>query len=219
VQWYDRGEFTPYTDDELIDLIADCKVATPEYVRLNRIIRDIPKDHIVAGSTVSNLREVVKRRLSDEGRACRCIRCREVRGEAAHVIDTINSIEYETRGGRELFLSFDTDTGQLMGFLRLSFPTAEATCLTDIDELRGAAIIREVHVYGPVMELGRSGGDKAQHSGLGTKLLDAAADRALAAGYDRLAVISAIGTRRYYLKRGFERGELYLIKSLKERAS
>ena len=58
VRWYDRGEFRPYTDDELIDLIAECKVRTPEYARLNRIIRDIPKDHIVAGSTVSNLREV-----------------------------------------------------------------------------------------------------------------------------------------------------------------
>ena len=69
----------------------------------------------------------------------------------------INSIEYETRGGREVFLSVDTDTGKLAGFLRLSLPTDEATALTGIDELRGAAIIREVHVYGPVVELGRSG--------------------------------------------------------------
>ncbi|HTP08181.1 MAG TPA: tRNA uridine(34) 5-carboxymethylaminomethyl modification radical SAM/GNAT enzyme Elp3, partial [Anaerolineae bacterium] len=188
VQWYDRGEFTPYTDDELIELIADCKVATPEYVRLNRIIRDIPKDHIVAGSTASNLREVVKRKLSDEGRVCRCIRCREVRGETANVIEAINSIEYETRGGREIFMSSDTDTGKLAAFLRLSLPTDEATRLTGIDELRGAAIIREVHVYGPVVELGRSGGDKAQHSGLGIKLLRTAEERAREAGYDRLAV-------------------------------
>jgi elongator complex protein 3 len=216
VQWYDRGEFTPYTDEELIDLIAECKVATPEYVRLNRIIRDIPKDHIVAGSTASNLREVVKRKLAADGRACRCIRCREVRGEAANAVETIHAIEYETRGGREIFLSVDTDTGKLAGFLRLSLPTAEAAALTGIDELLGAAIIREVHVYGPVVELGRSGGDKAQHSGLGTQLLRAAEDRARAAGYDRLAVISAIGTRRYYLKHGFGRGELYLIKSIND---
>jgi elongator complex protein 3 len=219
VQWYDRGEFTPYSDEDLIDLIAECKVMTPEYARLNRIIRDIPKDHIVAGSTASNLREVVKRQLAAEGRACRCIRCREVRGEAARVIDAINSIEYETRGGREVFSSVDTNTGKLAGFLRLSLPTDEATVLTGIDELRGAAIVREVHVYGPVMQLGRSGGEQAQHSGLGAKLLRAAEDRTKAAGYDRLAVISAIGTRRYYLKHGFERGELYLIKSLKGGAS
>jgi elongator complex protein 3 len=138
-----------------------------------------------------------------------------VRGEAANVIDKINAIEYETRGGREVFLSKNTDTGKLAGFLRLSFPTDEATRFTGIDALRRAAIIREVHVYGPVVQLGRSGGDKAQHSGLGTQLLRAAEDCARAAGTDRLAVISAIGTRRYYLKHGFERGELYQIKSLK----
>jgi elongator complex protein 3 len=216
VRWYDRGEFCPYTDDELVELIAECKVRTPEYVRLNRIIRDIPKDHIVAGSTVSNLREVIKRRLSDQGRACRCIRCREVRAEATNVLAGINAIEYETRGGRELFLSIDTDTDQLAGFLRLSLPTAEATRLTGIEELAGAAIIREVHVYGPVVELGRSGlGDQAQHSGLGTRLIQEAEQRARVAGYDRLAVISALGTRQYYLRQGFERGELYLIKLIK----
>ncbi len=215
VQWYDRGEFTPYTDEELIDLIADCKVITPEYARLNRIIRDIPKDHIVAGSTVSNLREVIKRKLAAEGRACRCIRCREVRGESADVVETIHSIVYETLGGHELFLSFDTADGKLAGFLRLSLPIVETAALTGIDELQGAAIIREVHVYGPVVELGRSGrGKQAQHSGLGGQLLREAENRAQAAGYDRLAVISAIGTRAYYLKQGFERGELYLIKSL-----
>ena len=130
-------------------------------------------------------------------------------------MDGIKTIEYETRGGRELFLSVETDTDQLAGFLRLSLPTAEATRLTGIEELRGAAIIREVHVYGPVVELGRSGlGDQAQHSGLGTRLIREAENRARAAGYDRLAVISALGTRRYYLKQGFQRGELYLIKSL-----
>jgi elongator complex protein 3 len=215
VQWFDRGEFQPYTDDELVDLIAECKVRTPEYARLNRIIRDIPKDHIVAGSTVSNLREVVKRKLADEGRACRCIRCREVRAAATNVVDGIKTIEYETRGGRELFLSVETDTDQLAGFLRLSLPTVEATRLTGIEELAGAAIIREVHVYGPVVELGRSGlGDQSQHSGLGTRLIREAENRARAAGYDRLAVISALGTRPYYLKQAFQRGELYLIKSI-----
>jgi len=138
-----------------------------------------------------------------------------VRECTQRMVDAVHAIEYETPGGRESFLSIDTDNGKLAGFLRLSFPTAEATALTGIDELRGAAIIREVHVYGPVVELGRSGSDKAQHSGLGARLIRAAEDRAREAGYDRLAVISAIGTRRYYLKHGFDRGELYLFKSLK----
>lgn len=215
VRWFDRGEYQPYTDEELIALIADCKIATPAYVRLNRIIRDIPKEHIVSGSTVSNLREVVARHLAATGRACRCIRCREVRGENARLSETVEALEYETQGGREVFLSSNTAAGKLAGFLRLSFPTAEATALTGLAELRGVAIIREVHVYGPVVELGRSGGGQSQHGGLGARLLAEAERRARAAGFDQLAVISAIGTRPYYLKHGFQRGEDYLLKSLR----
>lgn len=215
VQWWESGEFHPYTDEELIDLIGECKVRTPKYARLNRIIRDIPKEHIVAGSTVSNLREVVKRQLASEGRACPCIRCREVRGETARVTGEVAAIEYGTRGGREIFLSMDTFDGKLAGFLRLSLPATEASAVTGIDELRGAAIIREVHVYGPVVEIGNIGSSgQAQHIGVGARLIREAEHRAREAGYDRLAVISAIGTREYYRKRGFERGKLYLIKSL-----
>jgi elongator complex protein 3 len=215
VQWFDRGEYQPYTDDELIELIAEWKVNTPRYVRLNRIIRDIPKEHIVAGSTLSNLREVVKQRLASEGRACQCVRCREVRHTTADVIDHVNTIEYETRGGRELFLSIDTIEGKLAGFLRLSLPSIDPFGPLDFTELKGAAIIREVHVYGPVVEIGREGqSGQAQHSGLGTKLIEAAESLTRAAGYQRLAVISAIGTREYYRKHGFELGELYMLKAL-----
>ena len=214
VQWFDRGEHQPYTDAQLIDLIAACKLSTPEYVRLNRIIRDIPKEHIVAGSTVSNLREVVKQRLAAAGQACRCIRCREVRGETVRALTHSRTLAYDTSGGHEIFLSVETQADRLAGFLRLSFPTDEATQLTGFDELRGAAIIREVHVYGPVVELGRSGGEQPQHAGIGRRLIAEAETRARAAGYDRLAVISAVGTRQYYLKRGFQRGQWYLIKPL-----
>jgi len=216
VRWFDRGEYQPYTDDELIELIAACKINTPRYVRLNRIIRDIPKEHIVAGSTLSNLREVVKQRLARDGRACECVRCREVRSKAAPVPDQINSIEYETRGGRELFLSLDTIDGKLAGFLRLSLPSIDPAGLTGLSELSGAGIIREVHVYGPVVEIGRDGqSGQAQHSGLGTKLIAAAEILTRAAGYHRLAVISAIGTREYYRKQGFALEDLYMVKTVR----
>ena len=215
VQWFDRGEFRPYTDDELIDLIAACKVNTPRYVRLNRIIRDIPKEHIVAGSTMSNLREVVKRRLASEGRACPCIRCREVRAESTETAAEINAIEYATRGSRELFLSADTPSDRLAGFLRLSLPSIDLVDFVGLRELSGAALIREVHVYGPVVEIGQEGrSGRAQHTGLGAKLIATAESLALAAGYRRLAVISAIGTREYYRKNGFELDGLYMVKSL-----
>ena len=214
VRWWERGEYRPYTDDELVRLLAECKVRTPKYVRLNRIIRDIPAGHVVAGSTASNLREVVKRKLKEEGRECQCIRCREVRGERVRGSRWAGVMEYETTGGRELFLSVDTDTGKLAGFLRLSLPTPDATASTGIEELRDAAIIREVHVYGPVVRIGEAAEGEAQHLGLGTQLIREAERRASEAGYKRLVVISAIGTREYYRKQGFERGELYMAKEL-----
>ena len=215
VQWFDRGEYQPYTDDELIELIAACKINTPRYVRLNRIIRDIPKDHIIAGSTLSNLREVVKRQLAADGRACPCIRCREVRGAEAEVSGEIATLDYDTLNSREIFLSADTVDGKLAGFLRLSLPSIDPAGPTGLSELSGAALIREVHVYGPVVAIGREGrSGAAQHTGLGAHLLAAAEILTRAAGYRRLAVISAIGTREYYRKQGFAREDLYMLKTL-----
>ena len=212
VSWWQRGEYQPYTEEELIELLADCKLRTPRYVRLNRIVRDIPAGHIVAGSTASNLREVVQRRLAARGQACECIRCREVKGE--RVIGNLKLVSdgYDTTGGHEIFLSYNTEAGKLAGFLRLSLPTPEATTDTGLEELRGAAIIREVHVYGPVVRLGESAQGEAQHLGLGAGLIAEAENLARAAGYERLAVISAIGTREYYRKQGFELDDLYMLK-------
>jgi elongator complex protein 3 len=214
VQWWERGEYRPYTDDELVWLLSECMARTPQYVRLNRVIRDIPAGHVVAGSTASNLRETVEHRLQAEGRACQCIRCREVRGEKVEGYEAVGVEKYDTTGGREQFLSVDTDTGKLAGFLRLSLPTPEAAALAGIEELRGAAIIREVHVYGPVVRLGDEAQGEAQHAGVGAELIREAESRAREAGYGRLAVISAIGTRAYYRKHGFQMGDLYMEKPL-----
>jgi elongator complex protein 3 len=216
VAWWERGEFRPYTDEELVALLADCKAQTPRYVRLNRIIRDIPAGHVVAGSTLSNLREVVQRRLRAEGRACACIRCREVRGEKPGGGLRFDAETYAVAGGEEHFLSFNTAAGRLAGFLRLSLPTPEPAALTGLDELRGAALVREVHVYGPVVRLGAAARGEAQHLGLGARLLAEAETRARAAGYARLAVIAAIGTRDYYRKFGFELQDLYMVKELSD---
>lgn len=216
VQWWERGEYIPYTDPELMDLLADCVAATPRYVRLNRIIRDIPAGHVVAGSTLSNLRELVDKHLQATGRASVDIRAREVRGhtvrrEDLHLRDTV----YATAGSVEHFLSFETEAGRLAGFLRLSLPTPSAAALTGLEELGPTtAIIREVHVYGPVVPLGLEARGQAQHLGLGGELLNEAARLARQAGYTRLAVIAALGTREYYRKHGFAPGELYMSQAL-----
>ena len=119
---------------------------------------------------------------------------------------------YETWGTMEHFLSFEREDGRLAGFLRLSLPDREAP--HPLPELAGCAMIREIHVYGPVVALGEKSSGEAQHAGLGGALIAAARDRALAAGYSRLAVISAVGTQAYYERHGFAVDGLYMVAPL-----
>ncbi len=214
------GEFRPYTDEELVALVADCKAEVPRFCRINRVFRDIPADDIVAGSKRSNLRQLALARLAEQGRRCDCIRCREVRGARVEEGDLRLAVEeYDTDGTVEQFLACETAGRALAGFLRLSFPRMQggepiisetAEVWAAMPELRGAALIREVHVYGPALGIGADSAGEAQHLGLGRRLIGEALGRARAAGFARLAVISAIGTRRYYEAQGFERGELYM---------
>jgi len=118
------GLYEPYDDETLVQLVADCKATIPSYCRVNRVFRDIPADDIVAGSKRSNLRQLVQRRLAEEGRACGCIRCREVRGSPVTAADLqFTSMSYETPDTREHFLSAESASRRLAGFLRLSFPS------------------------------------------------------------------------------------------------
>jgi elongator complex protein 3 len=174
-------------------------------------MRDIPAPNIVAGVKKSNLRQIVQQHMAREGMTCQCVRCREVRGEP---IDSgtvrLERMIYETDGTREVFLQYVTAEGDLAGFLRLSLPESERP----IDALEDCAMIREVHVYGPAVRLGAELESAPQHTGLGTQLVEKAKEIARQEGYDRLAVIAAIGTRPYYRERGFELGELYMVSPL-----
>ena len=120
---------------------------------------------------------------------------------------------YRAGAAEEHFISYITPDDKLAGFLRLSLPGKDSppTSMPDLDE---AALIREVHVYGQSLPVGAEKQGAAQHAGLGTRLLEKAEAIAKASGFKRMAVISAVGTRGYYLERGFERGELYLTKAL-----
>jgi elongator complex protein 3 len=212
---WERGEYHPYTDQELVDLLVACKSSVPAYCRINRVVRDIPASYIVAGNTTSDLRLVVQRAMRPRGLQCHCIRCREVRSETI-VADELrlDAPMYETDATTEHFLSFVTPRNRLAGFLRLSLPSPDAPHDEILDEIRGAAIIREVHVYGRALEIGAESDGEAQHAGLGTRLIERAIQIAREAGFKRLAVISAIGTREYYRKHGFELGELYMSRAI-----
>jgi elongator complex protein 3 (tRNA carboxymethyluridine synthase) len=213
-EYWKRGEYKPYTTDELVQLIADIKPSIPHYCRVNRIIRDIPSPHVVSGNKRSSLRQDVQAELARRGTRCNCIRCREVRGEKVDLPSLhLDDLVYHPDGAEEHFLSFVTPDDRIAGFLRLSLPGQDSPGI-NMTDLTGAAIIREVHVYGQSLAVGMEQMGAAQHAGLGTRLLAEADAVARSKGYSRMAVIAAVGTRQYYLERGFERGELYLVKSL-----
>ncbi len=213
-EYWQRGEFRPYTTEQLIDLIADVKPTVPRYCRINRVIRDIPSTNVVDGNRRTSLRQDVHDEMKRRGTHCECIRCREVRGKP---IDSsrlkLDDLVYQADYAEEHFISFVTPDDKLAGFLRLSLPS-KAAPQTGLKDLDGAALIREVHVYGQSLPVGAEKEGAAQHAGLGTHLLEQADLIAKAHGFHRMAVISAVGTRQYYLERGFERGELYLVKNI-----
>ncbi len=204
---YDRGEYAPYDEDALIDLLADIKAGLPEYVRLQRVQRDIPARLIVAGSIHGNFRQLAAERLRARGGRCRCIRCREVgRREHADEPPSISTITYDCCGGEERFIQA-TAGGALIGFLRLRLPAASWR-----PELEDAALVRELHVYGAPVRLGsRAGSAEWQHRSFGRELLAEASCQAAAAGFGTVAVMSGVGVRPYYRRQGYIRDGPYML--------
>lgn len=213
-EYWQRGEFQPYTTEQLIDLIADVKPTIPRYCRVNRVIRDIPSTNVVEGNRRTSLRQDIHDEMKRRGTRCQCVRCREVREKNIHPDSLkLDDMVYPAGAAEEHFISYVTPDDKLAGFIRLSLPGKDSP-QTGISDLDGAALIREVHVYGQSLPVGTEKKGAAQHVGLGTRLLEEAESIARAKGFSRMAVISAVGTRGYYLDRGFARGELYLIKSI-----
>lgn len=207
--YWQAGDYQPYSEAEVQEVLRRTMPQTPRYARLTRVIRDIPTTNVVAGNKKANLREVAERQLQQEGRPCRCIRCREVRRQKLSPANLhLTSETYATDATTEHFLSFNTPDDHLAGFLRLSLP--HRTQPHPFPELADHAMIREVHVYGPALAVGEASQGEAQHMGLGTQLVAQAKDIARQAGYGRIAVISAIGTRAYYHKLGFTLDGLYM---------
>jgi elongator complex protein 3 len=203
------GGYAPYSEEDLIDLIAYGKSLLPEYVRLQRIQRDIPAKLIVAGSRHSNFRQLCQQRLSETGRRCRCIRCREAGRLPSDTIPEIRKSMYLSAGGEEHFISAVAGDS-LIGFVRLRTGGAR-----NRPEIRGCALLRELHVYGSMVPLGSNPSpEQRQHRQFGRALLDAAETRAGEAGYREIAVMSGIGVRPYYRRHGYERRGPYMVKGL-----
>jgi elongator complex protein 3 len=203
---YEAGRWKPYTRSELTRVLSECLRRVAPYCRVSRVIRDIPGEDILVGNKLTNFRSIAEEELERRGWVCRDVRSREIRKDPVRSDDLrLDAIHYPTSVGDEVFLQYVTDEDRIVGFLRLCLPVAGAF----VDELRGAAIIREVHVYGAALGIGKKDEQKSQHSGLGTKLIERAKTLSRQRGFGSLAVISSVGTREYYRRLGFKDGELY----------
>jgi len=221
-EFYDlwkKGDYIPYTTEEAVDLIVNIKKILPKWVRTMRIQRDIPSQLIEAGVKKSNLGELVYNKLAEENVKCQCIRCREVGHQGVGVNPVFGDIklmkeEYSAGMGREIFLSHEDPLNDiLIGFLRLRIPSSIAH-RKEVDEK--TAIVRELHVYGQMAELGQKKDEIWQHMGYGKDLL-AEAEKLALETYDKnkLLIISGVGARNYYRKFGYEREGPYMSKILK----
>lgn len=209
---WELGNYEPFEVEEAVELLAKVKSFLPKWVRLQRIQRDIPAYQVLAGIKKSNLRQLAKQHLEKLGGKCRCIRCREV-GHCDAEPENVELVseKYMACGGVEHFISFeDVEKDILIGFIRLRFPHAPHR-----QELSGAALVRELHVYGSMVPPGVNATDAQwQHRGYGEELLAQAEETARAAGYEKIAVISGIGVRDYYRKFGYGREGPYMTKRL-----
>ena len=217
-KWYQQKKYKPYSTKQLLDLLLAVKKIVPPYMRINRLIRDIPEESIIAGNKITNLRQYLQIELKKQGKVCRCLRCREIRNdhlEGAKI--ELVSRKYPASAGIEYFLSWEDKTNdKVYAFLRLRLNNKKLKNI--FPALNKAAIVRELHVYGQMIPVYHEDNDDelshTQHLGLGKKLMAEAESIAKQAGYNKIAVISGIGVRNYYRKLGYRLQDTYLVKTL-----
>ena len=214
-KWHDKGLYESYGQEKLIEVILNVKKKVHPWIRLNRVIRDIPNQYISGGNNVTNLRQHLLKMLKDRGEKCKCIRCREVKGKNIDPKDIKLFVrEYDASNGKEYFISFETkDENTILGFVRLRL--IKNSSVDFIKPIRNAALIRELHVYGNMTSLfkfGNKKNNKTQHSGFGKRLMKKAEEIAFSQGYKKIVVISGIGVKNYYRKLGYYSEGTYMVK-------
>ncbi len=218
---YKDGVWHPYTIEELVNTLAQDILATPPYARISRMIRDIPSNDILVGNKKTNLRQMVEksaRKCSQTtSQPIQEIRMREIHQRNAPSLG-MSVFRYRTNVSDERFIQMTTPDNSLLGFCRLSLPNEEARNLfPETPAADRTAMIRELHVYGVAVGVGESESN-GQHRGIGGSLLREAERAAQEAGFRHIRVISSVGARNYYRKRGYKDAQLYLEKRLNKTA-
>jgi elongator complex protein 3 len=203
-EMWKRGEYEPMTDCQVADLLVRVKEMVPPWVRIKRVMRDIPSRMIAAGPRSSDMRSRVQEAMRANARGCRCIRCREV-SRAGRIPRDLFPIErsYRVAGGEEIFMSYEDEMETLAAFLRLSVR----------DD--GKCHVRELHTYGRAVDVGyEPSRDDYQHRGLGRSLVSMAEEKAIDLGSEVLSITSGIGVRKYYRDLGYALDGPYMVKPL-----
>jgi elongator complex protein 3 len=212
---FEAGLYRPYSLETVVDLLSEMKRFVPSWHRIMRIQREIPANEIEGGVRDGNLRQLVLERAKEKGASCRCIRCREVvlrDPDSLGAEDTLlyRETRYSASGGEEVFGAYEFGrSGIIAGFVRMRVPSE----LAHRREMGGSAVVRELRVYGMVVQVGEREGAAWQHRGLGASLMRRMEETA-SEEFDakRLLVTSAVGTRNYYRKLGYERAGPYMAK-------
>jgi elongator complex protein 3 len=215
---FSAGLYEPYGTETVVELLSEMKRFVPSWHRIMRIQREIPAYEISAGVKNGNLRELVLARAKEKGFSCRCIRCREVGLDSPSEFEgedelNLKTVRYAASMGTEIFASYESKkSGRIAGFVRMRLPSEEA----HRPEMRDSAVVRELRVYGKVVGVGSRAAGAWQHSGLGASMMEEMEKTAKEEfGVARLLVTSAVGTRNYYRKLGYERLGPYMAKSLR----
>ena len=212
-KWFENGSYVPYNDELLFKLIRDFKKKVQKYKRLNRIIRDIPSSYISGGYSAKsiNMRQLLQSDQKYNNWKCNCIRCREIGNKIINHDDVKLCIEkYKGSGGIEYFISYETDD-YLIGFIRLRI-NINTNPNEILPILKNAALIRELHVYSNLSDVGNNLENSMQHKGYGKNLIKEAERIAMENNIYKIAIISGTGVRNYYKKLGYNLTETYMIK-------
>jgi elongator complex protein 3 len=215
---YQEGKYHPYSDNDLMTVLLAIKKMIPPWIRIMRVQREIEPKDIVAGPKNGNLRQMALQKLDEMGFRCRCIRCREIGLQRRCLSEdeiVMSRIDYLASNGQEVFLSIESaDKLSIIGFLRLRKITNPYRKELKDYSNDATAIVRELHIYGQMLNVGKQGNDKScQHKGYGAQLMREAEKIAKAEfGAKKLSVISAVGTREYYKKLGYVQNGPYVSK-------
>jgi elongator complex protein 3 len=217
-KWYRDGRYVPYSNEIMTELVAGIKSLVPGYVRISRVLRDIPSNYIVGGLKDS-MRGAVKQIMKESGKECRCIRCREYGHRLASGMEPgepkLVRKDYEASEGREIFLSYEDENETLFGLLRLRIQPGN-TGKSGQGTNGNLALVRELHVYGPEVPLKQQSQSSAQHHGLGRSLL-LEAERISREEFSApgILILSGVGAREYYRSDGYKLDGAYMVKKLR----